>query len=54
MSDDVLKLSSRAIFRAGYDPSCPSGEPKLGWTSTCEAPYREPLKGSRIMGKYYF
>ena len=54
ISDDVLKLSSRAIFRAGYDPSCPSGEPKLGWTSTCETPYREPLKGNRIMGKYYF
>ena len=32
VSEDVMKLSSRAIFLADYDPSCPSGESKLGWT----------------------
>ena len=51
ISDDVLKLSEKAIFRATNDPSCPSGEPKLGWTSTCEAPYKEPSTEKRLMGK---
>ena len=36
--------------RAGYDPECPAGQPELGWTSTCEAPYIEPPKDKRTFG----
>ena len=35
----------------GNNPNCPSGEPEIGWTSTCEAPYEEPPKKDRILGR---
>ncbi len=35
----------------GTNPKCPSGEPEIGWTSTCEAPYEEPPKKDRILGR---
>ncbi len=37
--------------RVGNNPNCPSGEPEIGWTSTCEAPYEEPPKEDRIVGR---
>ena len=36
--------------RIGNDPKCPGGQPELGWTSTCEAPYIEPPKDKRTFG----
>ena len=35
----------------GNNPDCPSGEPKKGWSSTCEKPYEEPPKDQRIFGR---
>ena len=45
----VLRLGDR--LRIGNDPACPSGEPEIGWTSTCESPYVEPAKKDRILGR---
>ena len=30
--------------------TCPQGEPKIGWNSSCDAPYIEPYKQDRIFG----
>ena len=38
----------------GQDPNCPIGEPKLGWQSTCDLPYKEPSKSKRILGRTTF
>ena len=38
--------------RGGNDSSCPAGEPKIGWTSTCEEPYEEPPKEDRTLGRW--
>ena len=45
----VLRLGDE--LRIGDDPACPSGEPEIGWSSTCESPYKEPAKKDRILGK---
>ena len=37
--------------RAGNNNQCPNREPEIGWTSTCEAPYKEPPKAERIEGR---
>ena len=37
--------------RAGSNQNCPAGAPKIGWQSTCDAPYREPPKSERIYGR---
>ncbi len=37
--------------RAGNNKQCPKGDPQVGWSSTCEAPYKEPPKSDRIEGR---
>ena len=37
--------------RAGNNNQCPSGDPQIGWSSTCETPYEEPPKADRIEGR---
>ena len=37
--------------RIGFDPKCPKGEPEIGWSSTCESPYKEPPKKDRTQGR---
>ncbi len=37
--------------RIGINPNCPKGEPKIGWQSTCDSPYKEPPKSQRIYGR---
>lgn len=34
-----------------YDSSCPKGKPEIGWSSTCNGPYKEPPKRDRIEGR---
>ena len=38
--------------RIGNDFNCPDGEPEIGWTNTCEAPYKEPSKKDRTLGRF--
>tara|TARA_E500000331_G_C16973153_1_gene590192 strand:+ start:210 stop:680 length:471 start_codon:yes stop_codon:yes gene_type:complete len=45
----VLRLGDE--LRIGNDPACPSGQPEIGWTSTCESPYLEPAKKDRTLGR---
>ena len=46
----ALQLGEK-MLRASHDINCNSGEPKIGWTSTCEEPYAEPLKPEREIGR---
>ncbi len=48
---DGFSLAFGAQSRIGNDPACSSGEPEIGWTSTCEAPYKEPPKSKRTEGR---
>ena len=38
-------------LRIGINNKCPPGEPKIGWSTTCETPYKEPPKEERIVGR---
>ena len=38
-------------LRIGNNPSCPDGEPKIGWQTSCDAPYKEPPLEDRINGR---
>ncbi len=44
-----LRMDAR-LYRIGNNPNCPNGEPKIGWQSTCDAPYKEPPKSERVAG----
>ena len=44
----MLRLGDQT--RVQNKSTCPQGEPKIGWNSTCDAPYIEPYKQDRIFG----
>ncbi len=48
---DSFVLDVGTQMRIGNNQACPSGEPEIGWTSTCEAPYQEPPKSQRAQGR---
>mgnify|MGYP001197516972 CR=1 FL=1 len=51
MGAGKLNLDLKDTLRIGNNPKCPVGEPKIGWNSTCDSPYKEPPKEERIYGK---
>ena len=51
MKLDGFGLNLGDQTRIGNDSTCPEGEPKVGWNSTCDSPYKEPLKENRIVGR---
>ena len=44
-------LTFGPTLRIGNNSDCPSGLPEKGWTSTCDAPYKEPPKEERVFGR---
>ena len=48
---DGIGLQFGDNIRIGNDPSCPKGEPQIGWNSTCNSPYKEPTKKDRVVGR---
>tara|TARA_S200000501_G_scaffold284300_1_gene268564 strand:- start:881 stop:1351 length:471 start_codon:yes stop_codon:yes gene_type:complete len=45
----MLRLGTQS--RVGNNSDCPVGEPEVGWNSTCDEPYIEPIKKDRIVGR---
>ena len=44
-------LSFGETLQVDNDPNCSKGEPKIGWQSTCDAPYEEAQEKEKILGK---
>ncbi|WP_269621770.1 hypothetical protein [Prochlorococcus marinus] len=51
MGAGKLNLDLGDSIKIGNNTKCPTGEPKIGWNSTCDKPYKEPPKKDRSYGK---
>lgn len=45
----MLTVGARA--KTVHNAKCPEGEPRPGWSSTCDAPYIEPPLAERVPGR---